>query len=243
MHRLLLILLGMLCSPLTAQARQVTIELENGSIVEGRVVEIDSRNIVVEVNGEQKTYSTEQAKRFSFTEVEGPPPKVPVTRKAEPQAPEPPATEPARSAPSVRGLWQTRMRALDRSYPWLFPAEPLQWISLGIGMFALLSLAVHFGARIAATEHRGFGRATGVGLWLLLSGVAQIAMVPASTQAVVGAVAGSSIAMIVLYGIVYGLSFGGALLATLVLAIEGGLGFALLQLVDATLRSIGNTTF
>ena len=78
---------------------------------------------------------------------------------------------------------------------------------------------------------------------LLLSAVGQMAVVPATPEALIGVVAGNTLVMVVLFGLAYSLSFGGALLATFLLAIEGGLGYALLQLVDATLRSIGDTTF
>jgi len=119
----------------------------------------------------------------------------------------------------------------------------MQWISLSVMLFALLSLAVHFAARLAAAENRTFSRATGIGLWMLLTGIGQLAVLPTSNTALGAAIAGNTIVVIVLFGVVYGLSFAGSLLGTIVLAVETGIGFAVLQLVDATLRSIGNTTF
>jgi len=78
---------------------------------------------------------------------------------------------------------------------------------------------------------------------MLLTGIGQLAVLPPTSAALGAAFAGNSIVVLVLFGVVYGLSFAGSLLGTIILAVEGGIGFALLQLVDATLRSIGNTTF
>lgn len=241
----------------------MSIELEAGGVVEGRVVSVDSRAVVVEVDGVQRTFANEQVRKYHFTELEGAEPAAtappvaqapvepavdgggkaaPTARLSEAQQPEPDvggATAPVR----YRSLWQKRLDALDRRYPWLFPAEPLQWISLGVMLFALLSLAVHFAARMAASDSLQFGRALFLGAWLLLTSVGLLAVLPPHNQALFGAIVGNLVATTILYAIVYGLSFGGAVLAVFLLAIEGGIGFGLLQLVDATLRSIGNTTF
>ncbi|MGE3174516.1 MAG: hypothetical protein AB7O97_17935 [Planctomycetota bacterium] len=303
MRSLLLFLVGILCTAVApAQARQVKLELEDGKVVEGLVVEIDSRAIRVDVDGVQTTYQTDQIRKAQFTEVDGPAPKVsgepaapvavqpaapqpasPPTAQSAPvasapaAAPEhpapaaesaappasasPPADAPqqpaagagdpaaAASTPTVhrrRGftpLWRDRTEALDRRYPWLFPAEPLQWISLGVMLFALLSLAVHYASRMAAAEQPGFGRACGLGAWLLLSSMAQVAFVPGTREGIAGAIGGSAVVMIVLFGVTYRLSFGASILALLLLTIEGAVGYGVLQLVDSTLRSIGNTTF
>jgi hypothetical protein len=68
-------------------------------------------------------------------------------------------------------------------------------------LFSLLSLAVHFAARMAATDQLGFGRATGIGTWLLLSGIGQLAVVPPTPEALIGAAAGNTVVMVVLFGL------------------------------------------
>lgn len=148
-----------------------------------------------------------------------------------------------RSTPRSRQLWERRMEALDMRFPWLFPAEPLQWISLGITLFALLSLGVHFAARVAATEEMGFGRAAAMGFWMLVAGIAQTAVVPGSREALGLAGALNAAVAIVLFRVVYGLSLAASLLALCMFSVQGGLLYGLLMLIDATLRSIGNTTF
>ncbi len=257
MRSFLICLVGALLGfALPAQARHVTLELEAGGVVEGRVVSIDSKALVVEVDGEERTFATEAVRKYRFFD-------APVAAVDGEAAAAEPAATPMRAAPADpeampaaavvsrpatarslrRGTWEARLDALDRAYPWLYPAEPSQWISLGVMLFALLSLAVHFGARLAATENLNFGRATAVGLWLLLTGIGQFAVLPATAPALAGAVAGNLVVLTILFAITYGLSFGGSLLATFLFLVQGGIGFSLLQLVDATLRSIGNTTF
>lgn len=255
--RALLLLVGLLGSLLPAQTKMVRMDLGDGVVVEGRVVHLDTKTIVVDVDGEQRTYETSKAKDFHFTEViepaSGTPPKPADGEAAAPTAARP-AQDPGRPAarvtdstprPSPRGraLWDTRVQALDRAFPWLFPAEPLQWISLGITLFALLSLAIHFAARVSATDRLGFGRALGFGFIALAGTVAQMAVLPSTDAALGGAAAVNVIVSIILFKGLYALSFPGSMLAVFVLSIEGGIGYALLKLVDATLRSIGNTTF
>src|SRR5262249_26923961 len=145
---LLLLLVGLLCPLAAAQERKVTLELENGKVVTGRVAEIDSRSITVEADGERHSYSTSQIRKCQFEDVASDPAPGPAPAPAGETAPAKaaPKQDPApdgggaasspAAAPAphrhVRALWDARIDALDRAYPWLFPAERLQWISLGV---------------------------------------------------------------------------------------------------------------
>src|SRR5262245_13747991 len=121
---------------LPAQARQVTLELEGGTIVEGRAVTFDTKTIVVEVDGQQRTYSTEQIRNCKFKEIESEPPRAtaaataptaaPVSKQGPPPANGAPAQQPdgaaagdgaqqpaaaATSKPLHRSQWDKRLEA------------------------------------------------------------------------------------------------------------------------------------
>ena len=53
----------------------------------------------------------------------------------------------------------------------------------------------------------------------------------------------NSILALLMFKLAYGLSVGAGVIAFVLLNIQAGVGYALLLLIDATLRSIGNTTF
>jgi len=258
MRVLLILLVGLLCAVASGQSRQAVLELADGTKVSGRVLRLDTDSVVLLVGNSEREYGKRHIRSCVFSDVPG------LSRDEEPNAAQPvvsadgPASAHApiaaaseqragvQSRPTVRSgrrLWHQRIQAMDLRFPWLFPAEPLQWISLGIMLFALLSLAVHFGARIAATEPVTFGRATGLALWFLMSGVAQVALVPGVAPAVVGCIIVNSILALLMFKLAYGLSVGAGVIAFVLLNIQAGVGYALLLLIDATLRSIGNTTF
>jgi hypothetical protein len=140
-------------------------------------------------------------------------------------------------------LWDARLRALDDRYPWLAPTESFQWVSLGITLFALLSLAIHIAARLAASELLGFGRATLAAAWIMLAGLVQVAAVSDAGHALALAVVANAVMLLLCFRFLYRLPVPAAGLAVFLFVVQVGLGFALLRLVDATLRSIGNTTF
>lgn len=156
---------------------------------------------------------------------------------------EPAAVASPRSGRRTRGLLDRRLRALDDRFPWLAPTESFQWVSLGVTLFALLSLAIHFAARLSATELLGFGRATLIAAWIMLAGFVQVAIVPDASPALALAVVVNAVMLLLCFRFVYDLSVPAAGLAVFLFAIESGLGLALLRLIDATLRSIGNATF
>lgn len=253
--RTLFVLLATLlcCSALSAQQRIVTFELEDGTVIVGPVVEIDRSKMVVEVGGERRIYRTEEvhSPRFQTVGVEEQDPAVapaPLGETAigpseakgtESKAPPARARQPLREV-VYRTVWDRRKAELDQHYPWLFPTEAYQWVSLFAMLFALLSLAAHLAARLASPDPIAFGRAMTFAFLVLMGGAAQMAFVPATAPAVAVSVGCSGLLIVLLHRLCYSLSFGGALVASLLLTVECSIGYGLLELLDSTLRSIGS---
>ncbi len=77
-----------------------------------------------------------------------------------------------------------RLSNLDHRYPWLVPAVPLQWLSLSLAAFALLSLIIHGAVKIASGEAPEFSRSMRLAICYLAACVVQFAFVPANDFAV-----------------------------------------------------------
>lgn len=257
MRSLVLFLATLLCcAAVPAQQRIVTFELEDGTVIVGPVVELDRSKLVVEVGGERRIYRTEQIRSPKFRTVEGeeghlqdsaasPSPMgetsadPAVGKEPEAKVPAPRVRRPLREV-GYRSVWERRKSELDQHYPWLFPTEGYQWVSLFAMLFALLSLSAHLAARMASPDPIGFGRAMSFSMLVLCGAAVEMAFVPATNGAVGVALGCSGLLLVLLHRLCYSLSFGGAFLATLLLTVECGLGYALLELLDSTLRSIGS---
>ena len=151
----------------------------------------------------------------------------------------------ASSAANGRGFtsaWQARREALQQDYPWLFPSEGYQWVSLAAMLFALVSLASHFSARLSSPDPVGFGPSLGFAACLLVGATVETAFVPLDSAAMTVAMGGSAVLVVILNRLCYPLSVGGSVLATLLFALQCGIGYAVLQLLDSTLRQIGSST-
>jgi hypothetical protein len=133
----------------------------------------------------------------------------------------------------------SRVAVLDARYPWLVPAVPMQWASLGLALFALLSLVIHSAIKVASGESPEFSRSVRLAAVYLLFGAAQFVFVPANDFAVAVTLLANPTVVLFLLCRWFGLGRASAVLA---LAVQLGflvLGFGTLELVDAILASIG----
>ena len=138
-----------------------------------------------------------------------------------------------------RSHWQRRIGNLDRAYPWLAPAAPSQWISLGIMLLVGLGLIVHLSVRVAGSEESYVGRSFGLGIWYLMTGLGQMAMVPVNDlTTVLMILLNSSLSLFGLCGL-FGLPRGGAAVALMVQLGFAVLVYGILELVTALLGSVG----
>lgn len=294
---LLLMLLWLLALPAMAQDRIAKVELDDGRVLQGRVVAMDIAGMRIEVDGLEVAIDARKIRVCTFTE----PGERPAGAEggevgtAEPiggtagatapagASPQPPAgaqdpegatpasaagdgesTEEPGAAPERQPRASTRVRrpppdqpagvadrrspgrrrleALDRAYPWLAPEEPVQWFSLGITLFALLSLCVHASARIALSENLVFGRSCWLAAWILVSTIVEVAILPSATPVLVTAVLLDVGISWALFRWLFGLGPGTGLLAIGVLGMFAGAGFCILQVVDMLLLSMGTAS-
>lgn len=138
-----------------------------------------------------------------------------------------------------RSLLRQRLQQLDEAYPWMQPAAPMQWLSLGFLLAILLSLTVHISVNVAGAEGASLGRSIGVGLWYMVTGFVQLAGVPCNDLTVVlMLLANPTLALFWLSGL-FGLTRIGATIAFAVQLGFAVLGFGVLELVTAILASVG----
>jgi hypothetical protein len=134
-----------------------------------------------------------------------------------------------------------RIEALDRAYPWLAPAAPSQWISLGLLLLVGSGLIVHMSVHICGGERPRLGRSVGLGIWYLLTAFAQVAMVPVNDLSVSVMVLFNGSVSLFWLCLLFGLTRGQAIVAQVVQLGFGALVFAILELVTSLLGSMGMT--
>ena len=132
-----------------------------------------------------------------------------------------------------------RIGLLDRAYPWLAPAAPSQWISLGVMLLVGLGLMVHMSVHVAGGEKVQLGRSIAFGLCYLVSGLAQVATIPVNDPSIVLMILlNSTLSLFGLVGL-FGLPRVGAVVALMVQLGVVVLVFGILELVTALLGSVG----
>jgi hypothetical protein len=254
---------------LGAQERRAVVRLDDGRVVSGRVLAMDLSTLQLNVGGEVVTLPADRIRSCRFDGEEAAEPVAPEAAAAEPDAvptggtavePAPVRSEPgsvtmpapvdAGLAPDTdeaalpldvrnRSRLRTRLEALDERYPWLAPAAPSQWISLGLLLFAFASLVVHTSTKVTGSEHAGLPRSMPLAAWYLVTICLQVALVPASDFTTVAVLVCNPALALFWLTTWFGLSRGASVLA---FAIQLGfvvLGFGVLELVDALLKSIG----
>lgn len=134
--------------------------------------------------------------------------------------------------------WRLRLRALDEAYPWLVPAAPVQWCSIGLLLVILLSLCVYMSVKIAGAEGASMQRSIVVALWYVLITCIQVAAVPTNDLAIaLMLLANPTFALFWLCGL-FGLS---RISATIAFAVQIGfcvLGWGVVEMVTSLLASI-----
>lgn len=136
-------------------------------------------------------------------------------------------------------LLRHRIEQLDACYPWLQPAAPMQWISLGFLLLVVASLTTHMSVNVAGAEGASLGRSVGLASWYLVTGLVQLAFVPANDFTVVlMLLANPTLALFWLVGL-FGLSRIAAVIAFAVQLGFVALGYGVMELVTAILASIG----
>lgn len=140
----------------------------------------------------------------------------------------------------VRGLslWRLRMQRLDEAYPWLVPAAPQQWFSLGLLLTILFTFFVHVSVRVVGSEGATMQRSMALAAWFMMTAGIQVAYVPVTNLTIVLMLLGNStMALFWLRGL-FGLL---RVHATIAFAVQLGfvaLGIGVLELVTAVLASI-----
>jgi hypothetical protein len=243
------------------QDRPARVELDGGEVVHGVVVALDLERLQIRVGTDVRTYPATRIRHFRFEDLAEPAPDTaaaepPTASGSAPPKPEPqitwrgplPAPDDPESPLLVpvdlreQSLWRQRMQALDERWPWLSPAAPHQWFSLGLMFLVIASLMVHASVRIAGAEAATFGRALAIAAWYLVTGVAQVATVPGTDFALVLVLLlNPSLALFWLREF-FGLPRIAAVVAFAVQVGFVALGYGVLELVDAVLASIGVTT-
>jgi hypothetical protein len=135
--------------------------------------------------------------------------------------------------------WQRRIHALDDAYPWLAPAAPSQWLSLGLLLLVGTGLIVHMSVHVAGGEKLAASRSMGLGIWYLATGLGQVAMVPINDLSIVLMLLLNS--TLSLFGLValFGLPRLAAVVALMVQLGFAVLVYGILELVTALLGSVG----
>lgn len=245
-----------------AQERIAHIRLDDGRELEGRVVEMDLGKLRLQVGDE---IIEVRADRFRSCRIEScdpeqpdavaPLPEPPVANDADKAeaakvgkptwtAPlrDPEDPEASRQLPfdqRITPRWRQRLQLLDEAYPWLVPAAPLQWVSIGLLLAVGLSLIVQLSATVAGGEGARLSRSTGVGLWYLVSGVAQFALAPVNhLSSVLMLLGNTSLALFCLCSL-FGLTRAAALVA---LSVQIGcvmIAYGALELITSLLASTG----
>ena len=138
-----------------------------------------------------------------------------------------------------RFLLQPRIEAFDRAYPWLAPAAPPQWVSLGLLLLVGSGLLVHLSVNIAGADRPQLGRSVGLGLWYLATALGQVALVPVNDLSVTVMVLLNGAVSLFLLRQLFGLQRAQAFVAQVMQLGLAALTFAGLELVNSLLGSIG----
>lgn len=222
-----------------AQQRMATVELEDGRQVRGLVLSMDVGGMVLEVSGQPETIAATRIRSCQFETVTEPARGAEGAAGHGTAAAARPAAVPAQRMADDRTPWQRRISDLNHRYPWLAPEEPVQWVSLLATLFALAALGIHLAGRLAGAEGVAFGRSVFLSGFLLGSALLQAACVPAAGMFLSGTAFGTGVAGLILFRLLFRIGYSSALVALAIVLVEAGVGFLVLELVDAVLRSIG----
>jgi hypothetical protein len=137
-----------------------------------------------------------------------------------------------------RSLWRRRLEALDQAYPWLCPAAPVQWASLGSLLFVLCSLAVYASVKIAGLDQATLVGSMAMSLWYLLAGVVQFCQVPDGDLALLAMLVGNAALACFWLRQIFGMTRSATVVAFAVQIGFAVLGLGVVQVADSLLRSV-----
>lgn len=280
MHWLRILLLALLvtAAALRAQERLAKVVLDDGTTVQGRVLQMSVAALQLEVDG--KAFDIPAARIATCTISLREPPPDPGPGAAPDPVADAPGAEPTaapQSGPELvvrpesasrgnamrraqpragrtgdgelphdlrhRSLFRSRLEALDARYPWLTPVSSLQWCSLLVMAFTLLSLGLHLAVRAAGAEAPPFGRVAALAGTVLILGVLQFAWLPIGSGTAALAVGGVDLLLLVLaFTSLFELGVVGGGISVLVTAALVALVALVLELVTRVLASIGAVT-
>lgn len=234
-----------LTGSLAAQDRTATVRLEGGRELVGRVIVMDLEQLQLQIGDEIVTVDADDIKSCRFG-AEG---------EAAAGGPEGAATAAAAGyaqalihdpdAVPVDGRDESRfgarMAVLDAVYPWLCPVSPAQWFSLGLLLFAALSLIIHGSARVAGAEAAAFGRSLALAAAYLLAAGLQLAFVPGNDLSYFIMLIGNAAWVLFAVRQAFALERASAIVAFAVQVGCLAVGLGLLQLVDSLLGSVSAT--
>ena len=253
MALVLLVLAGLV----PAQERRAAVELDDGQVLRGTVRAMDLSSVQLVVGDVVHTLAATRIRSCRFEAMvpdalppEPPPQAVTGSGRAAPRitwtSPLPTPEDPtaADHVPTDlrgRSRWRARVERADEIYPWLVPALPTQWVSLGLLLLALSSFVVHLSTRVAAVEYPSFPRSACLSVWYLVTACLQIALVPVNDFTIVLMLLSNTTVALFWLCTLFGLSRGTAVIAFAVQLGFGLLGYGLLELVSALLASVGVT--
>ncbi len=258
MVRILLCLLLLLTGWLPAQERRAAVTLEDGQVLSGVVKAMDITSLQLQVGDVVHTLAATRIRSCQF-ESTAPAAEAP----AAPETPATPAAEAGRKPPRIpwtgplpapedpaaaehvpadlrgRSRWRERIERLDEIYPWLVPAVPTQWISLGLLVLALGSFVVHLSTRVAGVESTSFPRSVCIAGWFQITAALQVALVPINDFTVVLMLLSNTSLALFWLRTLFGMPRASAVIAFAVQLGFGLVAFGLLELVTALLASVG----
>ena len=267
-----LLFLCALVPPIAAQERYAEVLMDGGERLVGRVVEMDLDQLALEVAGGTVRLDASKLRSCRFAtleELEREAAEQEALRAQQQQAAVAAAAEPAAAAPPRPALpWSgplpdpvdpsdpnlvpvdqrhelhlmPRIEALDRAYPWLAPAAPPQWVSLGLLLLVGSGLLVHLSVRIAGADRPRLGRSVGLGLYYLGTTLAQVALVPVNDLSISVMVLLNGTLSLFFLRKLFGLTRGQAVVAQVMQLGFGAGVFAMLELVTSLLGTIGVPT-
>lgn len=240
MRVLIGILLLLLASAAPSQVARLT--LEDGSTMQGTLVEVGEQRVQLRVEGRVVTVPI--AKIVDFAEVDpGATPQVGGPALIRPAVPDqdgtPSAVTSQSRSPDLRSgpesLFASRLGWISERHSWI-PADDVKSVA-SVGMIFLLLLAClfHFATAVTSVEAASFQRALVLAIAVVSAAAALIGFVPDTQSAMLWMAGGSLLGWVVLTKVVYEARFIQMIWLALALAVSCVVSLLLLELVSGVM--------
>ena len=110
--------------------------------------------------------------------------------------------------------------------------------SVAILTFLILSVAIHFGTRLAGMDAQAFSSSVFLSFVVMLGAGVQVAFVPATPIAMLLMVVGNSVMWMMLNKAIFQASFVAAVTIAIAIMISGAISFAILEMLDSILGMV-----